>query len=300
VKTKENALHINMHELGHSFGGLDEGYSKGFPDITLEQYKNNYLNNSNIAANWDIEGCPKWCSGKINTNSICYKDYLNYKNCLFSNQTKTDQEAGGCLENFNNVLINKGIKIGPYACDFGVNCLGDTNCWLEGVPFFRAYDEDIMYTSPSSYPIQTIFSRGYGPTGGEHIKKTIDLLLKYQKQRNSIDYVNFKIVNSSITKIEDNLYKVFVEFELTDVNKNRIIIFSDKILDPVFEIKYKQRNKLDYSSSFVINSTPNNTYKFEFSEVTSEKKPELDPIDFIFEIQFPKFKHQWNYTLGSI
>ena len=301
-KPYTDILHANLHEIGHSFGGLGEGYGKGFfyPGIysyPSSYYKENYHDNSNLPANWDIEGCPKWCSGQINTNSLCYEDYVAYKECVLSPETITPQEAQACTNTFNNDLTNKGIEIFPHDCNFGVECAQDTNCWLVGMPFFRAYDEDIMYSTPS-IGYNDIFSRGYGPTGGEHIKQTIELLKQWNQQKNNLEYVNFEIIDSYINNFDDR-DKVYIEFKLLDSKGNVLSIFKDDILDDIFSVKYKKSGESDYINLSGINKYLNGNYYLTFTNYRSEKDLPVNQLDFIFEIKLPKFENSWNYTLTS-
>lgn len=296
------ALHTFLHEVGHSLGGLDEGYAKSFlshGEIPASYYKENYNDNSKLPSNWDIEGCPKWCSGQINTNSICYEDYSIYKECVLSTQTQTSQEAEECANVFNNALVNKGVEIFPHDCNFGVGCIEDTNCWIIGMPFFRAYARDIMYSGSDSISfVEGVFEPSYGPTGEQHIKETIELLKQWNHQKNNLEYVNFEVADSYINNFDDR-DEVHIEFRLLDSENNVLSIFEDDILDNIFSVKYKKSSESNYFNLPSINKYLNGNYYITFTNFRSEKELPLDQLDFIFEIKLPKFENSWNYVLRS-
>lgn len=62
------------HEMAHTFGFGDEYYGGGtFGAVGLP-----------LPANLDVEGCPKWCSGTLNTSNEFYPIYEGWKNCVVS------------------------------------------------------------------------------------------------------------------------------------------------------------------------------------------------------------------------
>lgn len=288
-------LHVFLHEFGHSFGGLSEGYGQ---EVALDFYKKNYNNNFNLPPNWDIEGCPKWCSGQINTNSVCYSDYLSLKNCLLSAQTITTQDAENCVLVFNNAMENKGLSQ-PYKCNFGIDCKKDTDCWFIGNGFFRAYDYDIMYSGSDSISfIEGIFKPSYGPAGEKQIEKTIQAIKSWNSQKNTINEVQFKIIESSIKNFNDR-DEIMVKFRLLDSNKKVIKIFEDNILDNILTIKYKKPSEESYMELPIFNIDTENNYIAQFSSGRSEKEVRLEELKFIISIKLPKFEKSWDFIVKT-
>jgi len=299
-----NELQTGLHEIGHSLGALDEGYGKSF--IESNEYEDSvniteswFNDNSNLPANWDIEGCPKWCSGQINTNSQCYEEYINYKDCLLSNQTKTRGDANNCLASFTEMLNEKGINNDPYGCDFGLNCIGETNCWLVGLPFFRAYDYNIMAAGQPNITNDQIFGRGYGPTGGEQIKKHIETIKQWNYNKQNLNQVNLELINGHLYNF-DNEDRIYIEFGVSDSQNNRLQLFTDLVLDDVIHIKYEEPNSNiesnTISSSFKINDYGNYYYK-RSNPVNPEKPIHITELNYTIEIKLPNFKNSWEYNL---
>ncbi|HDY73376.1 MAG TPA: hypothetical protein ENH86_02270 [Candidatus Jorgensenbacteria bacterium] len=291
-------LHTFLHEIGHSFGGLDEGYGKGFTyDLTsisgVTDYKKNYNDNSDLPPNWDIEGCPKWCSGQINTNSVCYEDYISLKRCLLSSETDNDKEAQDCVMAFDNTLEGMRVMIYPHECDFGINCVDNTNCWFVGNGYFRAYARDLMYSGSDDFGIIT---KSYGPAGGKQLKETIELLKLWIYQKNNLREVHFEIVDSYFHSFNDR-DEVYIEFGLSDSTGNTLSIFKDEMLDNVFSIKYKKSGEPTYFDVGV-NKRLGGNYYVAATEYRSEKDLPPDRLDFIFAMELPRFKKTWSFVLN--
>lgn len=115
-----------LHEFGHGFVNLGDEYrGSEFQDFS---------NRPNV----DVEGCPKWCSGKMNTSAKDYSKYLTQKSCLY-NVTK-------------NLTINRGnwtrlCGFGDFdEIDFGIGCRTGTGCYWDAKSsiMFRSSKDSIM------------------------------------------------------------------------------------------------------------------------------------------------------------
>ncbi|MFH0803590.1 MAG: peptidoglycan-binding protein [Candidatus Tagabacteria bacterium] len=159
---------INHEVGGHGIGGLgDEYYSSN-------QYKESW----NMWPNVDQIGCPKWCSGKINTNVACYQTYLEWNECVQSyldQICKNGDEEYKCgisesIKKCHDDVYQKEIDAGRFLpnCDLGLSCLQGTGCyWGAGYSLanFRSVKDGIMYAS---------YVDGiYGPVGEREITKRI-------------------------------------------------------------------------------------------------------------------------------
>ncbi len=85
------------HELAHTFGFSDEyAAPNGVRSAAGTPF----------AANLGTEGCPNWCSGKLDTSNQFYPIYEGWKNCVISkgldlNPTTITVVPGGNLTDYN-------------------------------------------------------------------------------------------------------------------------------------------------------------------------------------------------------
>lgn len=96
-----------VHEFGHSFGDLADEYSNMKAISRLDR------------VNCDVKGCPKWCSGEIDTSKPCYQLIVKFENCVDGGKSSKE-----CYEEVVWELGGSGIE----ACDVGINCLEGTGC----------------------------------------------------------------------------------------------------------------------------------------------------------------------------
>ncbi len=235
----KTSLGMFLHEFGHSFFGFHEGYGLGFglqeESYNIDYYKINY-NNTAEQINWDIEGCPKWCSGQINTSSICYPDYIILKNCLLSPQTDTNNKANSCVSSFFDNLYNNFGLGQPVDCNFGINCSENSNCWFIGNGFFRPNAKDIMFGGVDFNEDKLLT---YGPFN-KHMADVINLIS--QSTSNNRNY-EFKIINLSIIpSIYLNTGHLFFKFNGIDEDGQPLAFFNDPILGNNFFVSYEIEN----------------------------------------------------------
>ncbi len=130
--TMDNYMGQLFHEFGHSFAGFGEEYS-------------NYGTAGVI--NLDSEGCLKWCSGMIGTNSNYYLYYKEWSDCVAGVKAGAQQitlptgavdyiftagervELATCYHMPAQKLwvADKEILL---AANLGTNCLAGTGCYL--------------------------------------------------------------------------------------------------------------------------------------------------------------------------
>ncbi len=146
-----------MHEVGHIFGNFGEEYI----DVYIPQPRTVY------PPNVDSEGCPKWCSGELNTQAPCYNRYLEYLDCVINKIPEAAEhnkdkwrEWMDCYRAYTKILVP-----GEGPCDLGSNCKEDSGCWFggESVSDWRAYEYSIM-RSGSYYQ-----KYGYGKINEEYL-----------------------------------------------------------------------------------------------------------------------------------
>lgn len=131
-----------LHEYSHTYGLTDE--------YILTSPTGELAISSTIAPNCDVEGCPKWCSGQINTQAPCYQKIQEYNQCL-ENSDKTGVE---CLVEIDPENPFSGDLI---TCDIGIECEEETACiFMCGGPNgYRQTESSLMndkapYLSPAS------------------------------------------------------------------------------------------------------------------------------------------------------
>jgi len=132
---------IDLHEFGHGFIGMKHTSisPERNPDFFGQQESTDYNYSSSVDS--DIIGCPKWCSGEINTAALCYPYYSGFVSC---NQQITNtivyldngkitypdkNENKKCWEEWNSRSIAEtGISLAY--CDLGVGCMENTGCFF--------------------------------------------------------------------------------------------------------------------------------------------------------------------------
>ncbi|VVC00462.1 Uncharacterised protein [uncultured archaeon] len=124
-----------VHEFGHAFGLLADEY----PGESFYPYQ---VDSPNI----DSEGCPKWCSGKLNTNSPNYASYVDLnKNCIAPhiNELGLLEIPDSTRKQFDNCLGNYPEY---YNWDLGENCTTKTGCFFSasGIMEWRSQQNTIM------------------------------------------------------------------------------------------------------------------------------------------------------------
>lgn len=274
---------------------MGEGYGQGFnydenSTSGIQQYKDIYNHPSyateKLPPNWDIAGSPKWCSGKVNVNSGCYKDYNDLNQCLLSSNTNNDKKAADCVIAFTDAIGRKGFKDIPPSCNLGTQCVDDSNSWFIGNGYYRAYKSDLMDSSNDNESINKKMS--YGPSGDKQIEETIKLLTRWNNEKNSIKKVNLKVLKSYIHQ-NTNSYDVYVKFKISDVKNNSLSIFTDDILDNIFSVKYKMPNETEYRNIGILKKDTDGNYFVNFTNWISEKELPPTALDFRFDVKFPKF-----------
>lgn len=121
-----NAMNANkrtlLHEFGHALGLLSDEYiaydKEGYKPIA-----------GTGAANIDTAGCPKWSSGKMNTLSPYYSDYLAYQSCITNlniTDSRDDNRFKACYANIPPEAFeqdfSKGSQIGS-GCYWGAGAV---------------------------------------------------------------------------------------------------------------------------------------------------------------------------------
>jgi len=266
VSPERTSLAIFLHEFGHSFFGFNEGYGVGFGERgfdSIEYYKENYNKGAGYP-NWDIEGCPKWCSGQINSSSICYPEYTILKNCLLSAQTDTNEKANFCVSSFfDNLSTNLGLGQ-PLDCKLGINCSDNSNCWFIGNGFFRPNAMDIMFGGNDlSMKLPT-----YGPFR-EHMMEIINLINQSVDNNN---LYNFTIASLSLILNDKNAF-FFIKFNGINEDGHSLTFFNNVYLGNNMVVNYEievpnTSNKFVGNITSFIKIDTNGTYSGESSYIS--------------------------------
>ncbi|MBT3404550.1 hypothetical protein HN832_03575 [archaeon] len=114
-----------VHEFGHFIANLGDEYENS---ISVRDFSDR--------PNIDKEGCPKWCSGELNTNASCYNDYISFKTCLYNvTDNLTSQYKGECNYHYSLPL-----------CNLGVGCRDETGCYwnAKSIISFRSTKKSFM------------------------------------------------------------------------------------------------------------------------------------------------------------
>jgi len=124
------------HEFGHSFANLGDEYENG---MSISDYSGR--------PNIDVEGCPKWCSGVLNTSAKCYAKYIKFKSCLY-NLTENLTKPDAYYEQYNLLFP---LSPCPYPsdavdCNLGINCKTETGCYWNAKSLinFRSSKDSLM------------------------------------------------------------------------------------------------------------------------------------------------------------
>ena len=139
VVTRKESLNLReftyersfLHEFGHAFGNLNDEYTKPGQTSRLDR------------ANCDVAGCPKWCSGRINSSNACYGLVTKFDDCVDSgNSSESCWDRFGASEQRNIT-----------SCDVGIDCVSGTACvWNCGgtngyKPSYVGYWGDVIIPS---------------------------------------------------------------------------------------------------------------------------------------------------------
>lgn len=151
-----------VHEVGHAIGNLGDEYPSFANPYSYDIEK----------ANIDSEGCPKWCSGQLNSDSPNYENYLSLKsNCVspYINELGLLNIPDDQKKSFDNCL---GGYPEYYNWNLGKNCLDGTGCFFgaSGLLEWRSQKEGIMRNSDYS-------SKSFGEVGEKYLKTKLCLLL---------------------------------------------------------------------------------------------------------------------------
>lgn len=136
------------HEFGHIFGDLRDEY------VYL------WYDTRSLGSNRDYEFCPKWCSGKPNTNISCYPRYKEITDCFKTKgRNITNQEIFACLGNDYDSF---------FGCNVGKDCRPGTGCYpgAFSINLYRPYTNYMMGDAPHTY--------AYGIIGEEAFQQVID------------------------------------------------------------------------------------------------------------------------------
>ncbi len=176
--------YTTVHEFGHAFAQLGDEYWADYDKTYMDFIENQGL--SNI----DVEGCSKWCSGKINSKEPCYEYYQKWKECAepykkypYSNE----KELESCWVKYND-LSNEKTKTFLNDCNIGTDCREETQCYFtsHGVGTFRHIRNALMgdgkehrYGIISEEKIQTVIDSYGQPSGRRLSKPATDKIIWY-------------------------------------------------------------------------------------------------------------------------
>lgn len=154
-----------IHELGHAFGHLADEYV--YNETAVSDYPSMW-------PNADVIGCPKWCSGEINTEAPCYPIFSQYWQCIqpyLSYSVPGREEAlKNCYWTYERIMEEQFNSYLDY-CDIGKDCLvvdGNTlGCyWFSGgITGFREMHSTIMHSSSKTY---------FSPFSVRHLRRLFD------------------------------------------------------------------------------------------------------------------------------
>jgi len=127
------ATKMLVHEFGHAFANLGDEYTNYGATTDLS-------NRPNV----DVIGCPKWCSGELNTTVPRFNDFNNFMACVkeFTNNFKDyymeDSYTGAC-----------GINPAQYSFEennLGIGCQEGTGCYwnAKGIINYRSSQNSLM------------------------------------------------------------------------------------------------------------------------------------------------------------
>jgi hypothetical protein len=252
-----------LHELGHSLGDLSDEYL----DYSKEQFRPIA---GTRAKNIDVEGCPKWCSGVINTSDFRYPLYLDYKRCIsnLENTGENNQAFIDCLNSANSI---NGLNIGS-------NCISGTGCYwpANAVNGFRSVERSLMmsyFTSLHEPP-------DYLGTYNERL--VIESINQKVKDRQvNFNGLHLNILNlTRIDKPETGLIRFNVNLNIKNQNDDSIPIWYNGIN---YLFNFGNPDYLDiYSEGYALRelSTNNLNVIFNFYLQTKSGQTEILPSDF--------------------
>lgn len=116
-KQKYDAKFNLIHEFGHAMGLGDE-------------YSSNIVSPYTDTPNCDTEGCSKWCSGDLNTDTPCYENYRLMLEC--QKGVNTNDEKSDCEAKYShNPSFPLELGTGLDACNLGTGCEEGTGCYYQ-------------------------------------------------------------------------------------------------------------------------------------------------------------------------
>jgi len=193
-----------LHELGHALGSLSDEYQ--------EDAKGTYKPISPLSAlNVDSVGCPRWCSGTVNTAAPCYFAIEYYNDCIagLEDTAENDAKFKECYDkvmsagipvdtvpegNDNCYTDGTGLYCRYFDCDTGIDCMPGTGCyWLAaGTNGYRSMAHTMMtghIWGDMSRPV------GLGPFN--EMQAADSIRKKIANRRAEIDELNLEIINIS-------------------------------------------------------------------------------------------------------
>ena len=274
-----------VHELGHSIAGFGENY---YEEANFH-YRPPLINFSSdtLPPDVDVEGCPKWCSGQINTESLCYNIYIDYKSCMSS--AGNDESYKSCLSNADRALtlkLNDRSKYGIHMvndCNMGKSCIEGTDCYFNagGVFRFRSAKNSIMNEGPASL--------GYGSYSTTYLNNIFNNYISYFNIKQDIREVNLRITDYSFVRNDQALINGLIKFRLYNRNQS-INLFSDVLKIEKIGADGRSSNEIIYRKNF------NGEYYINpilYSRTGSEI------FVFRIKINLPNFNKEWIYEYNS-
>ena len=127
------ATGVLAHEFGHAFVNLGDEYVNYSATIDLSE-----------RPNIDIAGCPKWCSGDLNTMVPRFDDFNNFMICAkevtnnFDDFYTEDPWTGICGDHPGNYSFEN--------VDLGLGCREGTGCYWnsKGITNYRSSETSVM------------------------------------------------------------------------------------------------------------------------------------------------------------
>ncbi|MDO8428123.1 MAG: hypothetical protein Q7S92_02825 [Candidatus Diapherotrites archaeon] len=188
------STNIDRHEFGHAFIGMNhflDSSSQSFSPPTNPNYIATYRTDI------DVSGCPKWCSGELNTSAVCYPVYEGFASCLNDwsalvdwssdeKQNMSEDVALSCWETWNE-KSNSELGYGLASCDLGTNCMQGTGCFFthDNVYTWRQNLSDAMgginiNATNSTLSAQELFAM-YGSYTLGKMKEKVNTIIQYHQ-----------------------------------------------------------------------------------------------------------------------
>ncbi len=182
-----------LHELGHIWGDFGEEYT----DVYIPQPRSFY------PFNLDEEGCPKWCSGNLNTSANSYRYYLNFLNCTANipNPPETHREE------WKQCYEEAGSANQVWQYDLGINCIEDTGCYGfgESINDWHAYQWTIM-AGGGMFDLDY----GYGKINEEYLKEVLIGLSAAPEEQPIPDSIVNKSNQFIISKVGQEFFNNYI------------------------------------------------------------------------------------------